>query len=80
MAGSPFIMVEHLLKCPACSSYGLSEQCACGGKRVSSHPPKFSPEDRYADYRRRAKEAIATGGKSEADVEGRKREEEFSHE
>lgn len=45
-----------ILKCPSCSSYGLSESCSCGGKRVFSHPPKYSPEDKYAKYRRLAKE------------------------
>lgn len=45
-----------ILRCESCSGYGLSESCPCGGKRLFSHPPKYSPEDKYAKYRRQAKE------------------------
>jgi len=45
-----------ILRCESCGGYGLSDKCSCGGKRVFSHPPKYSPEDKYADYRRKAKE------------------------
>ena len=27
----------------------------CGGPTSTAHPPRFSPEDRYGEYRRRAK-------------------------
>lgn len=30
----------------------------CGGKAVQSKPPKYSPEDKYASYRRKAKEEM----------------------
>jgi rRNA maturation protein Nop10 len=46
----------HILKCPSCSSYGLSEKCKCGETRTKPKPPKYSPEDKYADYRRKYKE------------------------
>jgi H/ACA ribonucleoprotein complex subunit 3 len=46
----------HLLKCPDCKSYGLSEKCSCGGTRAKPKPPKYSPEDKYGDYRRKYKE------------------------
>ncbi|MCF7798544.1 RNA-protein complex protein Nop10 [Candidatus Woesearchaeota archaeon] len=49
-------MAKTILKCERCFSYGLAETCSCGGKRVFSHPPKFSPEDKYGKYRRMAKE------------------------
>jgi len=49
-------MTHHLLKCPACGSYSLHEQCECGGQRVTPKPPKWSPEDKYAAYRRKYKE------------------------
>ncbi|MFW5865683.1 MAG: nucleolar RNA-binding Nop10p family protein [Nanoarchaeota archaeon] len=45
-----------MLKCESCGSYGLDSTCPCGGKRVFSNPPKYSPEDKYAKYRRMAKE------------------------
>jgi H/ACA ribonucleoprotein complex subunit 3 len=42
-------------KCPSCKRYTLKESCpACGGRTVSPHPPRFSPEDKYADYRARS--------------------------
>ncbi|HHE36907.1 MAG TPA: ribosome biogenesis protein [Candidatus Woesearchaeota archaeon] len=45
----------HILKCPKCSSYGLKEKCSCGGIRLRPKPPKYSPEDKYAEYRRKYK-------------------------
>ena len=47
--------MRHILKCPNRLSYGLKEDCACGEKRVDPKPAKFSPEDKYAKYRRAAK-------------------------
>jgi len=49
-------MAKHILKCGACGSYGLSQECPCGGKRASPAPAKYSPEDKYGDYRRKYKE------------------------
>jgi len=35
----------------------MKEACPkCGAKTVPPKPAKYSPEDKYADYRRRAKE------------------------
>jgi H/ACA ribonucleoprotein complex subunit 3 len=48
--------MNHILKCPACGSYGLDEKCSCGAKRGKPKPPKYSPEDRYGTYRRKFKE------------------------
>ena len=45
-----------ILRCTTCHSYGLSHQCDCGGKRMLYKPAKYSPEDKYAKYRRMAKE------------------------
>ncbi|MBD3202939.1 RNA-protein complex protein Nop10 [Candidatus Woesearchaeota archaeon] len=47
--------MKNIKKCPACSKYTLSEKCSCKKKAVSPKPPKFSPEDKYAKYRRKAK-------------------------
>jgi len=43
-----------LRKCTSCGRYTLNkEKCPyCGGEVRIPHPPKFSPEDRYAKYRR----------------------------
>jgi H/ACA ribonucleoprotein complex subunit 3 len=48
--------MAEILKCERCKSYGLSEICSCAGKRIPVHPPKYSPEDKYAAYRRKYKE------------------------
>jgi H/ACA ribonucleoprotein complex subunit 3 len=48
--------MKHILKCLECGKYSISEKCECGGKCVLPIPPKYSPDDKYADYRRRAKE------------------------
>lgn len=45
-----------LRKCVRCGAYSLRAACRCGGKTASPHPPKFSVADRYARYRRMAKE------------------------
>jgi len=40
-------------KCPVCGKYTLKkDKCpACGAKVVVPHPPRFSPEDKYVEYR-----------------------------
>jgi H/ACA ribonucleoprotein complex subunit 3 len=50
--------MKHILKCQSCGKYTLSETCTCGGKAIEHKPPKYSPEDKYADYRRQAKEEM----------------------
>ncbi len=47
--------MRHILQCLKCGKYTLNEQCSCGGKAASFKPPKYSPEDKYAGYRRQAK-------------------------
>lgn len=42
--------------CRACSQYTLRDECPrCGGQTVVPLPPRYSPEDRYGEYRRRLK-------------------------
>ena len=48
----------HILKCTKCKSYGLGESCVCGSARIRVRPAKYSPEDKYAAYRRKAKENV----------------------
>ncbi|ACS89641.1 MULTISPECIES: RNA-protein complex protein Nop10 [Thermococcus] len=52
-------------KCPKCGEYTLKETCPlCGEKTKLAHPPKFSPEDPYGEYRRRLKkETLGIGVK-----------------
>jgi H/ACA ribonucleoprotein complex subunit 3 len=38
-----------------CGKYTVMEKCpVCGQPTLTAHPPRFSPEDRYGDYRRKA--------------------------
>ncbi len=52
-------MVWLLRKCDDCKRYTLNkQQCPyCGGEVHIPHPAKFSPEDKYAKYRRALKRA-----------------------
>ncbi|MEM3399570.1 MAG: nucleolar RNA-binding Nop10p family protein [Candidatus Micrarchaeia archaeon] len=45
-------MVRKLKKCCVCSRYTMKEEC-CDKKTRTAHPPKFSPEDKWARYRRK---------------------------
>jgi len=51
-------MVWLLRKCTQCNKYTLNqEKCPyCGGKVRIPHPAKFSPQDKYAKYRRAMKD------------------------
>lgn len=48
-------MARHILRCVECGRYTMNESCGCGEKALTTKPPKFSPDDRYADYTRKAK-------------------------
>ena len=50
--------MKHILKCKKCGKYTLSEKCECGGMAVNPRPAKFSPEDKFGEYRRKAKEMM----------------------
>lgn len=47
--------MNHLYKCQNCLEYTFSTKCKCGGIAVPPQPPKYSPEDKYAKYRRETK-------------------------
>lgn len=41
-------------KCPECKTYTFKESCPkCNIKTANPAPPRFSPEDKYGDYRRK---------------------------
>ena len=41
-----------MLRCAACGRYTMADKCpSCGGRTVTVHPAKYSPDDRYARYR-----------------------------
>ncbi|MBP1912182.1 RNA-protein complex protein Nop10 [Thermococcus stetteri] len=56
----------RIRKCPNCGRYTLKEICpVCGSKTKVAHPPRFSPEDPYGEYRRRLKrELLGIGRRS----------------
>ena len=48
--------MKEILKCSGCGSYTLEDKCPkCSCKTSVARPAKFSPEDKYAGYRREAK-------------------------
>lgn len=50
--------MKHILKCEKCGQYTMRDICPkCGGKAVNPKPAKYSPNDAYGSYRRKAKEA-----------------------
>jgi H/ACA ribonucleoprotein complex subunit 3 len=53
--------MTHLYKCSKCGHYTLEQKkCPeCGGTVSSPKPPKYSPQDKYGSYRRKAKRKAA---------------------
>ncbi|MCL2031877.1 MAG: RNA-protein complex protein Nop10 [Methanomassiliicoccaceae archaeon] len=48
-------MSSSLRKCASCGKYSLESECpSCGSPAGNPAPAKFSPDDRYGDYRRKA--------------------------
>lgn len=47
--------MKHIMKCRRCGSYTMKEVCACGNKTSAAKPLKFSIDDRFSSYRRKAK-------------------------
>jgi len=64
-------MVWLLRKCVECQRYTLNqEKCPyCEGKVRVPHPAKFSPEDKYAKYRRAMKVEQNEGNIRQRDIE-----------
>lgn len=49
--------MRHIMRCQGCSVYTLKEICSrCSSKTIIPKPARYSPEDHYAAYRRKAKE------------------------
>jgi len=49
-------MSEHIHKCNSCKIYTLKKECPqCNSLTLTPKPPKFSLEDKYANYRRKVK-------------------------
>jgi H/ACA ribonucleoprotein complex subunit 3 len=46
--------MKHIMKCPVCGKYTMKENC-CEITNPAK-PLKYSPEDKYGEYRRKLKE------------------------
>lgn len=53
-------MPKRIYKCIVCGRYTLKQdKCpVCGGMVRVAHPPRFSPVDKYGEYRRKMKQII----------------------
>tara|TARA_Y100000294_G_scaffold125461_1_gene116880 strand:+ start:3124 stop:3297 length:174 start_codon:yes stop_codon:yes gene_type:complete len=47
--------MKSILRCKSCGKYTMKEICSCGGNALTPKPAKFSIEDKYGSYRRKAK-------------------------
>jgi H/ACA ribonucleoprotein complex subunit 3 len=48
-------MKTLLRKCKVCGKYTIKDICSCGNETIVPIPPRFSPQDRFGEYRRRLK-------------------------
>jgi H/ACA ribonucleoprotein complex subunit 3 len=49
-----------LRRCSPCRRYTLGEACpVCGGATIMPIPAKYSPSDKYGEYRRRLKKDVS---------------------
>jgi len=48
--------MQEIKFCAACKKHTLKETCDCTMKTAPVYPLKYSPEDKYGSYRRKAKE------------------------
>lgn len=47
--------MKHILRCTICGNYTMNEKCGCDGNAITTKPAKFSPQDKFAEWRRKAK-------------------------
>tara|TARA_Y100000310_G_scaffold241784_1_gene245893 strand:+ start:58666 stop:58839 length:174 start_codon:yes stop_codon:yes gene_type:complete len=47
--------MKTIMKCEKCGRYTMKDVCVCKGKSLTPKPAKFSVEDKYGSYRRKAK-------------------------
>ena len=51
--------MKKIKMCPEDRLYTLKDKCSkCGTETIITAPPKFSVDDKYAGYRREAKEKL----------------------
>lgn len=49
-------MAKSILKCIVCGNFTMKEE-HCGQKTINPKPAKYSPEDKYQEYRIKYKKA-----------------------
>ncbi len=49
------VTMKHLFKCAKCNKYTMKESCDCGSKTMNPKPLKYSIDDKFAGYKRKAK-------------------------
>ena len=55
--------MKHLFKSEKCNCYTLNKKCpVCGNTTINPRPAKFSIEDKFGGYRRKAKKALLKEG------------------
>ena len=47
--------MKHILKCAKCGKYTMKEVCSCGNNTLVAKPLKYSPDDKFGSYKRKAK-------------------------
>lgn len=47
--------MKHVYKCLNCDKYTMKETCDCNRKTMLARPVRYSDEDKFASYKRRAK-------------------------
>lgn len=54
-------MRPKIMKCKKCGIYTMKSICKiCGRETAEAVPPRFSPQDRYGEYRRKLKLKVFT--------------------
>jgi rRNA maturation protein Nop10 len=48
--------MKHIYTCGKCGTYTMKLVCACGTTTSPARPLKYSPDDKLAGYRRKAKQ------------------------
>ncbi|MBW2965992.1 RNA-protein complex protein Nop10 [Candidatus Woesearchaeota archaeon] len=50
--------MKHILKCPACGRYTMKDKCPkCNEVAINPKPVKYRVDDRYGEYRRKARKS-----------------------
>ncbi len=52
-------MTKEILICEKCSKFTMNKDCSCGGNVINPKPAKWSPEDKWGEYRRAYKQRIS---------------------